>query len=244
MCYVLLPPGVNPTAVKYIYHIIPCRVKSIFSTRHGWRKWTKSCHKTLFQNRSISDRNTSTGAKCLWEWGSERIKRVWVVFSISKTLKFLQDTETGHRSYPRRAHALTAHNFRQSSATAGVQCTVCGQWDFQTIGSERVANAASVIFGIAFCPPKYSWTGHAEVTCKETPTPRHFATTSRPARQQLHRPKTMHCTIAGCKYTIFLKTSDPRWWVVNICAPAALPLVRIEQECTWVPETVWAFWRK
>jgi hypothetical protein len=47
MCDVLLPPGVNPTAVKYIYHIISNsgakRLKSIFRkwdvgvwTRFGW----------------------------------------------------------------------------------------------------------------------------------------------------------------------------------------------------------------
>ena len=32
------------------------------------------CHKILFQSQSICDRNTSIGAKGLWECGSEPIK--------------------------------------------------------------------------------------------------------------------------------------------------------------------------
>jgi len=32
------------------------------------------CHNILFQSRSICDRNSSIGAKGLWEWGSEPIK--------------------------------------------------------------------------------------------------------------------------------------------------------------------------
>ena len=35
--------------------------------RHGWRKWTKSCHKILFQSRSLCDRNTRIAAKGLCE---------------------------------------------------------------------------------------------------------------------------------------------------------------------------------
>jgi len=31
-------------------------------------------HKILFQSRSVCNRNTSIGAKGLWEWGSEVIK--------------------------------------------------------------------------------------------------------------------------------------------------------------------------
>ena len=31
--------------------------------------------KILFQSWSVGDRNTSIGAKGLWEWGSEPIKR-------------------------------------------------------------------------------------------------------------------------------------------------------------------------
>jgi len=42
---------------------------------HGLRKWTQSCHKVLFQSRSICVRNTSICAKGLWEWCSEPIKR-------------------------------------------------------------------------------------------------------------------------------------------------------------------------
>jgi len=38
-------------------------------------KWAESCHKIFLQSRSICDRNTSIGAKDLWEWGSESIKR-------------------------------------------------------------------------------------------------------------------------------------------------------------------------
>ena len=38
-----------------------CKLSSFI--RHGWRKSTETCHKILFQSRSISDRNTSTGAK-------------------------------------------------------------------------------------------------------------------------------------------------------------------------------------
>jgi len=42
---------------------ITCLVKSVFFIRHGWRKWTESCHRILFQIRSICDRNTSTVQK-------------------------------------------------------------------------------------------------------------------------------------------------------------------------------------
>jgi hypothetical protein len=38
-------------------------VKSVFCVRHGWWKWTESCHKILFQSRYVCDRNTSIGAK-------------------------------------------------------------------------------------------------------------------------------------------------------------------------------------
>jgi hypothetical protein len=33
MCDVLLPPGVNPTAVKYIYHIISNQINTL--AKHG-----------------------------------------------------------------------------------------------------------------------------------------------------------------------------------------------------------------
>ena len=46
--------------------------KSVFFIRHGWRKWTKSCHKILFQSRSVCDRNTSIGAKGLCEQAVNR----------------------------------------------------------------------------------------------------------------------------------------------------------------------------
>ena len=58
--------------------------KVSFFLCHGWQKWTESCHKILFQSRSICNRNTSIGAKGLWEWGSELIKSFQVVFSISR----------------------------------------------------------------------------------------------------------------------------------------------------------------
>jgi hypothetical protein len=37
----------------------------------------------MFQSRSICDRNTSVGAKGLWEWGSEPINSLQVLFKIS-----------------------------------------------------------------------------------------------------------------------------------------------------------------
>ena len=37
--------------------VITFLVKSFLFIRHGWRKWTESCHKILFQSRSICDRN-------------------------------------------------------------------------------------------------------------------------------------------------------------------------------------------
>ena len=52
--------------------------------RHGRRNWAESCHNILFQSGSFCDRNTSIGAVGLWEWGSERIERFSVVFSISR----------------------------------------------------------------------------------------------------------------------------------------------------------------
>jgi len=62
--------------------VIICKVSFLYTS---WRRqWAESCHKILFQNRSICDRNTSIGAKGLLEWASEQIKRFYVVFSISR----------------------------------------------------------------------------------------------------------------------------------------------------------------
>ena len=55
----------------------------MFFIHHGRQKWTEICHKILFQSWSFCDRNPSTGAKGLWEWGSEPIKLFLVVFLIS-----------------------------------------------------------------------------------------------------------------------------------------------------------------
>jgi hypothetical protein len=44
----------------------------------------QSCHNILFQSRSVCDKNTSIGAEGFWEWGSEPLKRFWVIFSISR----------------------------------------------------------------------------------------------------------------------------------------------------------------
>jgi len=46
--------------------------KSVFFIRHGWQKRTKSCYKTLFQSRSVCDRNTNIGAKGLCELAVNR----------------------------------------------------------------------------------------------------------------------------------------------------------------------------
>ena len=64
--------------VLFVYlrqlRVITRLVKSVFFIRHGWRKWTESCHKILFQSWSVCNRNTSISAKGLWEWGCEPIK--------------------------------------------------------------------------------------------------------------------------------------------------------------------------
>jgi len=49
---------------------------SVFFICHGWRKWTESSHKILFQSRSLCDRNNNIGAKGLWD---EALKQ-WNVF--------------------------------------------------------------------------------------------------------------------------------------------------------------------
>jgi len=56
----------TPSFVCFIFdsvRIITCLVQPIFFIRHGWRKWTERCHKSLFQSRSICYINTSIGAK-------------------------------------------------------------------------------------------------------------------------------------------------------------------------------------
>ena len=40
--------------------------------RNGWRKWTESCHKILFQSQSICDRNTCMGAEDLCDEAPNR----------------------------------------------------------------------------------------------------------------------------------------------------------------------------
>ena len=50
-------------------------IKSVFFIRHGWQKWTGSCHKILFRSQSICNRNTSIGVRVIWKWDSEPIKR-------------------------------------------------------------------------------------------------------------------------------------------------------------------------
>jgi hypothetical protein len=65
---------VSLVCLSLTVRVITCLIKSVFFIHHGWRKWTDSCHKMSFQSWSIYDRNTSVGAKGLWEWGSELIK--------------------------------------------------------------------------------------------------------------------------------------------------------------------------
>jgi hypothetical protein len=48
---------------------------SVFFICHGWRKLTENFRQILLQSRSICVRNTSVGAKGLWELGYEPIKR-------------------------------------------------------------------------------------------------------------------------------------------------------------------------
>jgi hypothetical protein len=77
--------------------VINCLVKSVFFIRHGWRKWTESCHKMLFQSRSICDRNTSIGAKCLWEWDSEPFERFRWYSRFPDGRELVEDDERGGR---------------------------------------------------------------------------------------------------------------------------------------------------
>ena len=65
--------------------------------RHGWRKWIEICHTVLFQRWSICDRNTSNGAKGLWEWGSEPIKRFSWYSRFQGTRELVEDDERGGR---------------------------------------------------------------------------------------------------------------------------------------------------
>jgi hypothetical protein len=52
--------------------IITCLVESVSFIRHGWRKRAESCHKIMFQSRSICDRNTSIVQKA---YGNETLNR-------------------------------------------------------------------------------------------------------------------------------------------------------------------------
>ena len=52
--------------IFYRLWLITCLVNSVFFIRHGWRKWTESCHKILFQSRSVCDRDTGIGTGLIW----------------------------------------------------------------------------------------------------------------------------------------------------------------------------------
>ena len=62
---------------------LSCKVSFLYTSRMAEME-RESCHKFLFQSWSICDRDTSTGAKGLCEWGSELIKRFKVEFLISR----------------------------------------------------------------------------------------------------------------------------------------------------------------
>ena len=62
---------------------LSCKVSFLYTSRMAEME-RESCHKFLFQSWSICDRDTSTGAKGLCEWGSEPIKRFKVEFLISR----------------------------------------------------------------------------------------------------------------------------------------------------------------
>jgi hypothetical protein len=63
----------------YLWHCtscnLSCKVSLLYTSLMA--DMNSFCHIFFFQSRSICDRSTSIGAKCLWEWGSEPIKRFW-----------------------------------------------------------------------------------------------------------------------------------------------------------------------
>ena len=87
----------HPFTQRDNVRVITSLVKSVFFIRHGWRKWTEGCTKLLFQRRSIRDRNSSIGAKDLWEWGSERINVFRWHSRFRDGRELLEDAERGSR---------------------------------------------------------------------------------------------------------------------------------------------------
>ena len=91
-------------------------------------KWTESCQKILFPSRSVCDRNTGTGAKGLWEWGSEPIKWFWVIFAISRR------RESGRRWRGRWPSKIDSN--------WGKYCCCC--WFCQKWPSNRIKNDSRI----------------------------------------------------------------------------------------------------
>jgi hypothetical protein len=107
---------------------VTCLVKSVFFKRCGWRKWAEICHKILFQSQYICDRNTSIGARGLWEWGSELIKSFYVVFSI------LRWKESGRRQQERWLYKIVSN--------WGKLCCCC--WFGQKWPSNHIKNDSRI----------------------------------------------------------------------------------------------------
>jgi len=68
----------------------------------------QSCHKIFFQSRSICDRNTSFGAKGLWEWGSEPIKLFSWYSRFRDGRELVEDDKRGGRPKSTRTEVNTA----------------------------------------------------------------------------------------------------------------------------------------